>query len=154
MNRPRRLSFYAWKIKATRIKNSSKHLVCQLLKHENIQCFSSLHHPRSFVVRYYHRFRPLAGCESGWSPKLVWDHFHLDALRIQFPCNVAHRRLHFSGNKGHSEVKCPRCQTFCTRVTRKRPRGQRYVILAPCAKCKTFLHIEGVAGITPPKMVK
>ena len=51
-------------------------------------------------------------------------------------------------------MKCPKCGTLITQVTNHiRPRGTRYVFMGNCNKCNRPLHVEGVQGVTPPKVV-
>jgi hypothetical protein len=47
-------------------------------------------------------------------------------------------------------MKCPRCGSVIPQATKSRPRGQRFVLMVHC-KCGRSVHVEGVAGITPPK---
>lgn len=47
-------------------------------------------------------------------------------------------------------MKCPKCGSIITKATKTRPRGQRYVLMVHC-KCGKAVHVEGVAGIIPPR---
>jgi uncharacterized Zn finger protein len=47
-------------------------------------------------------------------------------------------------------MKCPKCGAVVQKAVKNRPRGQRYVLMVQC-QCGRSVHIEGVAGVTPPK---